>query len=73
MQYPDEAPTFDGRPDPKLFIDWVNEMDYFFDWHKLSDDKKVRFTKLELISRAKFFGRVLRLNDDKPLSLIGLR
>ena len=55
MQYPDEAPTFDGRPDPKVFIDWANEMDYFFDWHKLSDDRKVRFAKLKLISQAKFF------------------
>ena len=55
MQYPDEAPTFDGRPNPKAFIDWVNEMDHFFDWHKLSDDRKVRFAKLKLISRAKFF------------------
>ena len=41
MQYPDEAPTFDGRPDLKAFIDWVNEMDYFFNWNKLSDDSKV--------------------------------
>ena len=55
MQYPDEAPTFDGRPDPKAFIDWVHEMNRFFNWHKLSDDKKVRFAKLKLISRAKFF------------------
>ncbi|GFZ15672.1 tobamovirus multiplication-like protein [Actinidia rufa] len=55
MQYLDKAPTFDGRPDPKAFINWVNEMDHFFDWHKLSDDRKVRFAKLKLISRAKFF------------------
>ncbi|GFZ13265.1 concanavalin A-like lectin protein kinase family protein [Actinidia rufa] len=47
MQYPDEAPTFDGRPDPKAFIDWVHKMNRFFDWHKLSDDRKVRFAKLK--------------------------
>ena len=62
MQYPDEASTFDGRPDPKAFIDWVNEMDHFFDWHKLSDDRKVQFAKLKLIRRAKFFW----LNDNNP-------
>ncbi|GFS43673.1 hypothetical protein Acr_00g0086370 [Actinidia rufa] len=31
MQYLDEAPTFDGRPDPKAFIDWFHEMNRFFD------------------------------------------
>ncbi|GFZ14481.1 calcium-dependent protein kinase (CDPK) family protein [Actinidia rufa] len=30
-------------------------MDYFFEYHKLSDDRKVRFARLKLISRAKFF------------------
>ncbi|GFZ15660.1 microtubule-associated protein 65-9 [Actinidia rufa] len=54
MQYPDEPPSFDGRPDPKAFIDWVNEMDHFFEYHKLADGRKVRFAKLKLISRAKF-------------------
>ena len=55
MQYPDEPPTFDGRPDPKAFIDLVHEMDYFFEWYKLSDNRKVRFAKLKLIGRDKLF------------------
>ena len=55
MQYPDETPTFDGRPYPKAFINWVNEMSHFFECHKLSDDRKVRFVKLKLISQVKFF------------------
>ena len=55
MQYSDEAPTFDGRPDPKAFVDQVHEMNHFFDCHKLSEDRKVRLTKLKLIGRAKLF------------------
>ncbi|GFZ12528.1 DNA-binding bromodomain-containing protein [Actinidia rufa] len=67
MQYPDEAPTFDGRPDSKAFIDWVREMNRFFDWHKLSDDRKVRFAKLKLISRAKFFWQSTDAQRRKPI------
>ncbi|GFZ12777.1 hypothetical protein Acr_23g0011620 [Actinidia rufa] len=26
-----EAPTFDGRLDPKVFTDWIREMDHFFE------------------------------------------
>ena len=54
MQYP-EAPTFDGCRNPKAFIDWVHEMNQFFEWYKLSDDRKVRFAKLKLIGQAKLF------------------
>ena len=68
MQYPDEAPTFNGRPDPKAFIDWVHEMNRFFDWHKLSDDRKVRFAKLKLISRAKFFWQSTEAQRRKPIT-----
>ncbi|XP_057494072.1 uncharacterized protein LOC130779439 [Actinidia eriantha] len=50
-----EAPTFDGRLDSKAFTDWIREMDHFFEWYNLSDDKKVRFAKMKLISRAKLF------------------
>ncbi|GFS34431.1 hypothetical protein Acr_00g0034000 [Actinidia rufa] len=35
-----EAPTFDGRLDPKAFTDWIREMDHFFEWHNLFDDRK---------------------------------
>ncbi|GFS38272.1 RING/FYVE/PHD zinc finger superfamily protein [Actinidia rufa] len=68
MQYPDEAPTFDGRPDPNAFIDWVHEMNRFFDWHKLSDDRKMRFAKLKLTSRAKFFWQSTEAQRRKPIT-----
>ena len=55
MQYPDEAPTFDGHLSRKTFTDWVCEMDHFFEWYKLSDDRKVRIAKLKLAGQAKLF------------------
>ncbi|GFS42491.1 hypothetical protein Acr_00g0080110 [Actinidia rufa] len=60
-----EAPTFDGRLDPKAFTDWVREMDHFFEWYNLSNDRKVRFAKMKLIGRASFFGRALSNDDNK--------
>ncbi|GFZ11294.1 hypothetical protein Acr_22g0006920 [Actinidia rufa] len=38
---------------PKFSNDWFSEIDHFFDWHKLSNDKKVRFAQMKLIGRAK--------------------
>ena len=53
-----EAPIFDGRPDPWTLINWLDEMDQFFDQiclpdaNKVSDANKVRFARLKLRSRA---------------------
>ncbi len=48
-----EAPTFDGRLNPKVFSDWMHEMDHFFKWYDFSEEKRARFAKMELIARAK--------------------
>ncbi|GFS32800.1 alpha/beta hydrolase family protein [Actinidia rufa] len=37
-----EAPTFDGRLDPKAFTDWISEMDHFFE--VLSNDDNLLVT-----------------------------
>lgn len=31
-----EATTFDGRLDPKYFLDWIRGMDQYFDWYAIS-------------------------------------
>ncbi|GFY95394.1 hypothetical protein Acr_10g0007790 [Actinidia rufa] len=61
-----EAPTFDGRLDPKAFTDWIIEMDHFFEWYNLSDDRKVRFAKMKLISRAKLFWQSIEQRRQPP-------
>jgi hypothetical protein len=48
-----EAPIFYGRHDPWIFDIWIRDMDRFFEWHNLSDNKKVRFAKMKLIDEAK--------------------
>uniref|UniRef100_A0A7N2M648 Uncharacterized protein n=1 Tax=Quercus lobata TaxID=97700 RepID=A0A7N2M648_QUELO len=43
-----EAPIFDGRPDPWTLINWLDEMDQFFDQICLPDANKVpRKTNVE--------------------------
>ncbi|GFZ18371.1 hypothetical protein Acr_27g0001100 [Actinidia rufa] len=63
-----EAPTFDGRLDPKAFTDWIREMDHFFEWYNLSDDRKVRFAKMKLISRAKLFWQSTEQRRQPPIT-----
>ncbi|GFS43514.1 hypothetical protein Acr_00g0085550 [Actinidia rufa] len=63
-----EAPTFDGRLDPKAFTDWTREMDHFFEWYNLSDDRKVRFAKIKLISRAKLFWQSTEQRRQPPVT-----
>jgi len=36
-----EPPTFDGVYDPKVFSDWLADMNYYFDWYKISEKRKV--------------------------------
>ncbi|KAJ6888273.1 hypothetical protein NC652_029341 [Populus alba x Populus x berolinensis] len=52
-----KAPTFDGRHDPWIFDMWIRDMDQFFEWHNLSDNKRVRFAKMKLIDKAKIYWR----------------
>ncbi|XP_057958649.1 uncharacterized protein LOC131151421 [Malania oleifera] len=48
-----EAPTFDGQMNPKLFQDWLAEMDAYFEWYRMIDPYWVQFAKMRLIGQAK--------------------
>ena len=52
-----EAPIFDGHPDPWTLINWLDEMDQFFDQICLPYANKVRFARLKLRSRDRDFWR----------------
>lgn len=41
--------TFDGRLDPKSFLDWVCGMDQYFDWYEIFPHRQVKFTKMKLV------------------------
>jgi hypothetical protein len=65
-----EAPTFDGRLDPWTLINWLGEMDQFFDQIGLLEAMKVRFAKMKLRSRARDFWYSIenhRIRRGKPI------
>jgi len=34
--------TFNGNLDPKIFSDWIADLDYYFDWYKFTEESRVR-------------------------------
>ena len=50
-----EAPTFDTYLDPWVFIDWLRQMEKFFDYYHWAENKKVRYARMKLIGRADLF------------------
>ena len=66
-----EAPTFDGILDPKIYIDWEGEMDQYFDWYEMSEERKCRFVKLKLVRQARLYRRnverLARQRGDVPI------
>ncbi|KAK0579189.1 hypothetical protein LWI29_022501 [Acer saccharum] len=48
-----EAPEFDGRIYHNVFLDWIDALEDYFDWYRISEGQKVRFAKLRLVGSAK--------------------
>jgi len=52
-----EAFTFDNHHDPWAFYMWILDFDQFFEWHNLSDNRRVRFAKIMFIGEAQLYWR----------------
>jgi len=39
-------PTFNDILDPKIFIDWIADSDYYFDWYRFSKESRIRFARI---------------------------
>lgn len=50
-----EVSTFDGRLDPKSFLDWVYRMDQYFDWYDITPHRQVIFAKMKLVRSAQLY------------------
>ena len=48
-----KAPTFDGQLDSQIFFDWISDMDHYFDWYDMSDERRVRFAKMKIVDQAR--------------------
>jgi len=36
-----EAPAFDGQLDSQNFLDWTSNIEHYFDWYNMSDDRQI--------------------------------
>ena len=67
-----EAPTFDAYLDPWVFIDWLRQMEKFFDYYHWAENKKVRYARMKLIGRADLFWEdledTLRQRREPPIT-----
>ena len=67
-----EAPTFDGCLDPWVFIDWLRQMEKFFDYYHWAENKKMRYARMKLIGRVDLFWEdleeTLRQRREPPIT-----
>ena len=47
-----EVPAYQGGLDANELLDWINEMDKFFDYDDRDDEKKVKFAVTRLKGHA---------------------
>lgn len=43
-----ETLTYNGQLDHKVFFDWLDIIEQYFDWYEISDDQWIRFAKMKL-------------------------
>lgn len=63
-----ESPTFDSMMDPKVFNDWLSDMDHYFKRYEMSEPRKVKLATMTLVSHVRLFQTNLEHNEQ----LLGL-
>jgi hypothetical protein len=56
-----DTPTFNGNLDPEELIDWLNEMEEYFEFEEVEDLDRVRFAKTRLKGHASIWWREVQL------------
>ena len=36
-----DPPTFNGILNPKIFSNWMADLDYYFDWYRFTEESKI--------------------------------
>ncbi|KAJ4708851.1 Mutant gag-pol polyprotein [Melia azedarach] len=66
-----KVPTFQGKNDPKLYLEWERKVEHVFDYHNCSEKKKVKLAAVEFIDYASIWWDQLvinrRKNGEKPI------
>ena len=43
-----EASSFVGHLDPNEYLDWEADMNHYFEWYDMFEERKIRFAKMRL-------------------------
>ncbi|KAJ4701057.1 Mutant gag-pol polyprotein [Melia azedarach] len=66
-----KIPTFQGKNDPELYLEWERKVEHVFDCHNYSEEKKVKLAAVEFIDYASIWWDQLvinrRRNGEKPI------
>ena len=57
--------TFVGSLRPEELIDWINEMDEYFEYEEVEDPDRVRFAKTKLKGHANIWWREVQLERSR--------
>ena len=67
-----KIPSFQGKNDPKTYLEWEKKMEFVFDCHNYSEVKKVKLAVIEFSDYALIWWDQLmisrRRNDEHPIS-----
>ena len=47
--------TFDGILDPKFFSDWMEDLNYYFDWYRFTEKNMIRFARMKLTESVRIY------------------
>ena len=57
-----EVPTFSGKLNPEELIDWINELEEYFEYEEIEDPDRVKFVKVKFKGQAKVWWQEVQLD-----------
>ena len=70
-----KIPSFQGRTDPEVYLEWEKKIDLVFDCHNYSEKKKVKLAVIEFTDYAIIWWDQLvtnrRRNNERPVETWG--
>ena len=60
-----EVPTFSENLNPEELIDWINELEEYFEYEDIDDPDRVKFAKAKLKGHAKIWWQEVQLERNR--------
>ena len=60
-----EVPSYSGSLNPKELIDWINELEEYFEYEEIEDPNRVKFVKMKLKGHASIWWKEVQLERNQ--------